>query len=65
MRNQKLRKRVKLLKANGSIKNYYEIAELLEISSKGFYNWLSGYYDFGENKLLELEQIIDDIYIPE
>ena len=54
--NDKLRKDVKLLKALQGI-SYKEIAELLEIRQDSFYNWLKGYYEFGEerqNRLLEV-----------
>ena len=54
--NDKLRKDVKLLKALQNV-SYKEIAELLEIRQDSFYNWLKGYYDFGEerqNRLLEI-----------
>lgn len=54
--NDKLRKDVKLLKALQNV-SYKEIAELLEIRQDSFYNWLKGYYDFGEerqNRLLDI-----------
>lgn len=54
--NEKLRKDVKLLKALQNV-SYKEIAELLEIRQDSFYNWLKGYYDFGEerqNRLLDI-----------
>lgn len=54
--NDKLRKEVKLLKALQGV-SYKEIAELLEIRQDSFYNWLKGYYEFGDerqNRLLEV-----------
>ena len=54
--NDKLRIDVKLLKALQNV-SYKEIAELLEIRQDSFYNWLKGYYDFGEerqNRLLDI-----------
>jgi len=54
--NDKLRKEVKLLKALQGV-SYKEIAELLEIRQDSFYNWLKGYYEFGEerqNRLLDV-----------
>lgn len=65
MKDNELRKKVKLLKATGAIVNYYEIAELLEMTEKSFYNWLSGYYDLGEKKRKLLIQIEQDLYIPQ
>lgn len=65
MRDNELRKKVKLLKATGAIVNYYEIAELLEMTEKSFYNWLSGYYELGEKKRKLLIQIEQDLYIPQ
>jgi hypothetical protein len=64
MNDTSLRKQVKLLKATSAITNYYEVAELLEITEKSFYNWLSGYYSLGHKKKEMLKSIIDDLYIP-
>ena len=55
--NDYLRKEVKLLKALQSI-TYKEIAELLEIRQDSFYNWLKGYYEFGEERQSRLIEII-------
>lgn len=55
--NDKLRKDVKLLKALQGI-SYKEIAELLEIRQDSFYNWLKGYYEFGEERQHRLFEII-------
>lgn len=53
MNDNILRYKVKILKATNSIDNYYEIAELLEMSKASFYNWLNEYYNLGyEKKLL-------------
>lgn len=65
MSDEVLRKKVRLLKATGAIENYYEVAELLEMTEKGFYNWLSGYYKMGLQKKAALKAIIDELYIPE
>lgn len=64
MLDNKLRREIKLLKATGAINNYYEIAELLDITEKSFYNWLSGCYNFGEKKRQQLKGIIAALYIP-
>lgn len=55
--NDKLRKDVKLLKALQGV-SYKEIAELLEIRQDSFYNWLKGYYEFGEERQSRLNEII-------
>lgn len=55
--NDKLRKDVKLLKALQGI-SYKEIAELLEIRQDSFYNWLKGYYEFGEERKHRLIEVI-------
>lgn len=55
--NDILRKEVKLLKALQGI-SYREIAEYLEISESGMYNWLKGYYELGRTKQKKLEEII-------
>lgn len=55
--NDILRKEVKLLKALQGI-SYREMAEYLEISESGMYNWLKGYYELGHTKQKKLEEII-------
>ena len=55
--NDKLRKEVKLLKALQGI-SYKEIAEFLEIRQDSFYNWLKGYYEFGEERQRRLWDVI-------
>lgn len=52
-----LRKQIKLLKALQDI-SYKEIAEYLEISISGMYNWLNGYYELGYTKQKKLKEII-------
>lgn len=58
--NDKLRKEVKLLKAFQGV-SYKELAELLEIRTDSFYNWLCGYYNFGEERQERLLDIIDTL----
>ena len=65
MTDKELIKKVKILKAMESIDNYYEIAEMLEMSTKSFYNWLNGYYSLGQQKKNKLRYIVSDLYIPE
>lgn len=63
MNDEILRKKVKLLKATDSINNYYEVAELLEMSKASFYNWLNKRYNLGYEKKVFLNDIIDTLMI--
>lgn len=63
MSDEILRKKVKLLKATDSINNYYEVAELLEMSKASFYNWLNKRYNLGYEKKIFLNDIIDTLMI--
>ena len=60
-----LRQKVKLLKATDSIQNYYEVAELLEMSKSAFYNWLKGQFNLGYEKKVFLKDIIETLQIGE
>lgn len=60
MDNNALRNKVKMIKANNII-NYYEIADKIGMSRKGFYNWLAGYYNLGEKRQKILAQTIENI----
>lgn len=64
MNDNVLRQRVKMLKATESIQNYYEIAELLEMSKSAFYNWLNKEFNLGYEKKVFLNDIIDTLLIP-
>ena len=64
MNDKQLRQKVKLLKATEAIQNFAEVAELLEMRSGSFYNWLNGDYNFGAAKKQRLQEIIDDLTIP-
>lgn len=64
MNDEVLRKRVKMLKATDSIQNYYEVAELLEMSKSAFYNWLHKEYNLGYEKKVFLNEIINTLLIP-
>ena len=64
MNDDVLRQRVKMLKATESIQNYYEIAELLEMSKSAFYNWLNKEFNLGYEKTVFLNDIIDTLLIP-
>lgn len=63
MRTQdELRKKVKLLKVYEGVSSYKELAEeYLNVSYKGFLNWLNGQYDYGAEKIKLLDSIIDDL----
>ena len=63
MNDDILRQRVKILKATESIQNYYEVAELLEMSKSAFYNWLNREFNLGYEKKLFLKDIIDTLMI--
>ena len=58
--NEYLRKECKLLKALQGI-SYKELAEYLEVRQDSFYCWLKGYYDLGEKKQKELQQIVANL----
>lgn len=58
--NDFLRKQVKLLHAIQGIK-YKEVAEYLEIPYNSFLNWLYKYYNFGDEKLSLLKDILSDL----
>lgn len=60
MNDEALRKRVKLYKAMGFIKNYYELAELLGITEKSLYNWLGGYFALGYKNKQTLNKILQE-----
>ena len=50
MNDKELILRVRMLKAMGYIRNYYELAQQLQITEKGLYNWMGGYYKLGYSK---------------
>lgn len=58
MNDNKLREDVKILKAKGLVKNYVQVAELLDMSKNSFYNWLKGYYNLGVSKKNALRKLI-------
>lgn len=63
-RNSELRQKVRLLKALGQINAYVELAEIIGIKSKSFYNWLRGEYNLSEDKEILLREIVGDLWIP-
>ena len=60
MNNERLRNRVKALHAFQNVK-YKEIAEYMEMSASSFGNWLNAYYNFGDNKLSKLEDVLSNL----
>ena len=60
MKQEKLRKQVKILKAVQGI-SYGELSEYLEIKNQSFYNWLKGQYELSKEKEKRLNEIINDI----
>lgn len=65
MNDEALRRKVRLLKANKSIDNYYQIAELLEMNNRSFYNWLQGAFNFGYERKEQLRKLLEELYIPQ
>lgn len=58
MNDKELIKRVRVLKAMGFIKTYYELAKQLGITEKGLYNWMGGYYSLGYKNKCKLNSIL-------
>lgn len=56
-----LRRQAKLAKALNDEWSYKEMAEVIEISTHAFYNWLHGYYNMSSRKLTELACLLDDL----
>ena len=55
-----LRNEVKLLKVYKNV-SYKDLAQLLGIKAKSFYNWLHGEYDFSDNTANKLHSICMEI----
>ena len=58
MNDTELRNRVRLYKAMGFVKNYYELAEQLGMSEKAFYNWLGAYFSLSYGRKQKLNMIL-------
>lgn len=58
-----LRNRCKLIKAIGQVESYIELAEMIDIKRKSFYNWLRGEYDLSNSKKTLLNDILNDLWI--
>ena len=60
-KQDKLRKQVKLVKAEYDDIYYKSFAEYLDINEHSFYNWLNGYYDLSASKVSKLNEVIIDL----
>lgn len=63
MKDEFLRKKIKLLKAYDLVDSYLHVACMLEMSPKGFYNWLRGDYNLGQKRKEKLYELITDLWI--
>lgn len=63
-KNCDLRQKVRFLKALGQINSYIELAEILGIKNKSFYNWLRGEYNLSEEKERILKEVVNDLWLP-
>lgn len=61
MSDKELIQQVRVAKAMGAIKNYYELTQLLEITEKSLYNWLGGYYTLSYKKKQTLNKYLKEI----
>lgn len=61
MKQEELRKRVKLLKALQNI-SYKELSEYLEIKQNSLYNFIRGAYDLSDERAERLYSIISDLW---
>ena len=57
----RLRKQVRLVKAEYDDIYYKDFAEYLDINIHSFYNWLNGYYELSANKETKLKEVIIDL----
>ena len=61
MEQETLRRRVKIVRVVEEEFTYKELAQMINITPKAFYNWLNGDYSLSEEKFYNLKSIIDDI----
>jgi hypothetical protein len=57
MNDKELITRIKIYKAMGFIKNYYELAGIIGLTERSFYNWLGGHYALSYQK----KQILNNL----
>ena len=60
MNQRILREKVKIAKSMNIGLFYKDFAEILDINSNSFYNWLKGYYSLSQKKTDELDSILSD-----
>ncbi len=60
MKQDEIRKRVRLLKAIQNT-SYKYLAECLEISKSSMYNWMHSQFDLSDKRAQQLERIINDL----
>lgn len=60
MKDEDLILKIKMMKAKGIIKNYYEVSKEIGLTEKSFYNWLGGYYKLGYTKKQNLINYIKE-----
>lgn len=58
---QKLIHRVKLAKVENEDWTYKQMAEVIDIDTHSFYNWMNGCYKLSDKKYSELSSLIDDL----
>lgn len=61
MKQDDLRKQVKLIKAEYDDIKYYDLADYIDITEASFYNWLSGYYELSRKKENLLREMAIDL----
>ena len=61
MNQDKLREQVKIAKIYNPEWRYKTFAECLDMAEHSFYNWLNGFYDLGQQKVIELSSIVEDL----
>lgn len=60
IKDDKLRYKSRVLKAQGI--SYGEQAELIEVKTQAFYNWLAGQYEYAKDTAQHLDEIIDILW---
>lgn len=62
MRKQdKLREYARITKAKNQEWNYYNMAQVINITVQAFYNWLYGAYELSNTKAQQLESLLNDL----
>ena len=61
MKQEEIRKLVKLAKAKNDDIYFKDFADYLEITQNSFYNWLNGYYTLSDDKIKKLLEVVIDL----